>query len=84
MFILQLMQSLCCSSDWYVPGMQSKQVVLPLLAWWRPVVQRAHSSPLAGFGDALPTAHFTQLVCSFFVWYFPGIQFKQPVMPSCD
>jgi hypothetical protein len=75
------MQFICSSAAWYVPGMQSKQVVLPGFAWWRPAVHFAHPSLLANVEDALPTAHFTQPVCSLFDWYFPGMQFKQPVVP---
>jgi hypothetical protein len=61
--------------------MQSKQVVVPLVAWWRPVVQLAHSSLLAVVGDALPAAHSTQPVWFLFDWYLPGIQSKQDVLP---
>jgi hypothetical protein len=78
------MQFICSSAAWYVPGMQSKQVILPLFAWCCPAVHLAHPSLLANIDDALPTAHFTQLVCSVCAWYLPGIQFKQPVVPFSD
>ena len=81
---LQSTHLLCSTLDWYLPGMQFKQAVVPLFAWYRPFVQLSQLVSRASSGDAVPTLQSTHLFCSRLDWYLPGIQFKQDVVPVFD
>ena len=75
---------LCSVSVWYFPGMQFRQAVVPGFGWWLPLPQSLHTVSCATLDDALPISHSRHLLCSVSVWYFPGMQLRQAVVPFSD